>query len=154
MGSYFYEDEDKKILRKELLEEKAKVWAKGFISPKEEKKEIFQHGKREIIKLKDPSLKSTQLRKYHIEAKAIQERMRNLEDANDFDRILPLVKMMKAKVAYACPPNRKDRKIPLEFRKYIELMVDNITDPKDYEAFSLCFESVVGYFYGEGGRSE
>jgi len=30
-------------------------------------------------------------------------------------------------------------------------MVDHIEDAKDFNAFALCFESVVGFFYGQGG---
>jgi hypothetical protein len=42
--------------------------------------------------------------------------------------------------------------VPVEFRNYIEEMVDNIDDYSDFKAFALCFESVVGFFYGQGGR--
>ena len=66
--------------------------------------------------------------------------------------MLPLIKMVKSKVAYACPSNGRDRKVPEEFRNYMELMINSIEYYKDFKAFSLCFEAVVGYFYGEGGR--
>jgi CRISPR type III-A-associated protein Csm2 len=94
-------------------------------------------------------LTSAQLRKFHGEAKALEERIKTTDD---FKKIRPLVKMLKSKVAYACPVTGSDRKVPEEFRKYIEEMVDNIDDDKDFKAFALCFEAVVGFFYGQGGR--
>lgn len=136
---YFYEDEDKQKLRESLLTDRAKAWAESFIKPKPPK-ERWQRNQK---------LNSAQLRKFHGEAKALEERAKSTDD---FGKLRPLVKMLKAKVAYACPTTGTDRKIPEEFRKYIEEMVDNIEDAKDFKAFSLCFESVVGFFYGQGGR--
>ena len=138
MPNYFYEDEQKKERIKEsLLTDRAQLWAKSFINPKQPK----------------DKLTSTQIRKFHIEAKELEERVKNLENPDeDFKKIRPLVKMMKAKVAYACRTSAKEKKVPEEFRNYIEEMVDNIEDWKDFKAFALCFESVVGFFYGQGGR--
>jgi CRISPR type III-A-associated protein Csm2 len=94
-------------------------------------------------------LTSAQLRRFHGEAKALEERVKNTDD---FAKIRPLIKMLKSKAAYACPTTGADRKVPADFRRYIEEMVDNIEDEKDFKAFALCFEAVVGFFYGEGGR--
>lgn len=139
MQNYFYEDAKKEIIKEALLTERALNWAKKFINPDQPK----ERGPR------NPRLTSAQLRKFHIEAKALEERVRNTED---FAKIRPLIKMLKSKVAYACPTTGFDRKVPEEFRKYIEEMVDNVGDEKDFRAFALCFEAVVGFFYGQGGR--
>ena len=139
MSNYFFEDNEKETIREQLLTDKAKAWAERFIKP-ESPKERWQ---------KNPRLTSAQLRKFHSEAKELEERVKN---TNDFSRVRPLIKMLKSKVAYACPITGADRKVPEEFRKYIEEMVDNINDEKDFKAFALCFESVVGFFYGQGGR--
>lgn len=141
MGNYFYDD--KGNIKENLLTDKAKFWAESFINPKHSK-ERWQ---------KNPKLTSAQLRKFHIEAKELEERVKNLESPDEeFPKLRPLVKMLKSKVAYACPTTGRDRKVPEEFRKYIEEMIDNIDDHKDFNAFALCFESVVGFFYGQGGR--
>lgn len=138
MANYFYDDDEKESIKETLLTGRAKAWAESFIKPK------FP---------KDRKLTSAQLRRFHVEAKALEERVKNLEDVKrDFPKIRPLIKMLKSKVAYACPITGSDRKVPEEFRKYIEEMVDNINDEKDFKAFALCFESVVGFFYGQGGR--
>jgi len=143
MDRYFYEDQNKERMRESLLTEQAEDWAKKFNSPKEPN----DRGQR------NPKLTSAQLRKFHAEAKELEERIKKLQNPDeDFLTIRPLIKMLKSKVAYACPSNGRDRKVPEEFRKFIEEMVDNIHDWKDFRAFSLCFESVVGYFYGLGGR--
>ena len=144
MGDYFYEDEDKKErLKEELLTTEAKKWAKSFINPK------FPAGPRD----RNPKLTSAQLRRFHMEAKTLETRAEALQaPEKDFLSLSPIVKMLKSKVAYACPVPGRDKKVPEEFRRYIEEMVDHIDDYKDFKAFCLCFEAVVGFFYGEGGR--
>lgn len=143
MPNHFFEDEAKNIMRESLLTDKAKSWAESFINP-QRPKDRWQ---------RNPKLTSAQLRRFHTEAKELEERVTNLDKPDeDFPKLRPLIKMMKSKVAYACPKTGRDRKVPEEFRKYIEEMVDNIEDWKDFKAFALCFESVVGFFYGQGGR--
>lgn len=143
MASYFYVDEDKKEIKESLLTNEAKDWAESFIRPKSPS-DRWQ---------RNPKLTSAQLRKFHIEAKTLEEKIKNMENPDDeFPKLRPIVKMLKSKVAYACPNTGRDRKVPAEFRKYIEDMVDNIDDYNDFKAFALCFESVVGFFYGQGGR--
>jgi CRISPR type III-A-associated protein Csm2 len=131
------------ILNEELITTKAIEWAKNFIRPK-----------RSVDKRNNnPPLTSAQLRKFHLEAKTLEERIKNLKNPEeDFLKIRPLIKMLKSKAAYSCPNSGRDRKIPVEFREFIEQMVDSIEDVKDFRVFALCFEAVVGYFYGEGGR--
>lgn len=141
MTNYFYDD--KGNIKESLLTDKAKSLAESFINPKQPA-DRWQ---------RNPKLTSAQLRKFHIEAKELEERVKNLENPDEeFPKLRPLVKMLKSKVAYACPNTGRDRKVPEEFRKYIEEMVENINDRKDFMAFALCFEAVVGFFYGQGGR--
>ena len=141
MTNYFYDD--KGNIKESLLTDKAKSLAESFINPKQPA-DRWQ---------RNPKLTSAQLRKFHIEAKELEERVKNLENHDEeFPKLRPLVKMLKSKVAYACPNTGRDRKVPEEFRKYIEEMVENINDRKDFMAFALCFEAVVGFFYGQGGR--
>ncbi len=144
MENYFYEDEGRKErLKEKFLTTEAKKWAKSFINPK------FPTDRRD----RNPRLASAQLRRFHMEAKTLEARVEVLEKPNEeFLKLRPIVKMLKSKVAYACPIPGRDKKVPEEFRRYIEEMVDNINDYKDFKAFCLCFESVVGFFYGEGGR--
>ncbi len=140
MDNFYYDDIDKTQIKVELLDSEAKRWAESFINPKRPK-EAWVRNQR---------LTSAQLRRFHREVKELEARVK--EPNAEFATIRPIIKMLKSKVAYACPSNGVERKVPVEFRKYIEDMVDNVVDAKDFLAFALCFEAVVGYFYGQGGR--
>lgn len=129
MDNFFYQDSEKKKIKESLLTKEACEWARRFVNGK---------------------LTSAQLRRFHNEAKELEYKIKSRADG-DFLKYRPLVKMLKSKVAYACPDKGK-KKIPKEFREYIELMAGNINDKKDFMAFALCFEAVVGYFYGIGGK--
>lgn len=143
MNNYFYSDKTSGTIKEELLVKKAKDWAASFIKPAPPR-ESWQ---------KNPKLNSAQLRRFYGEVKALEDRVRHKDKPKEeFPKIRPLVKMLKSKAAYACPTSGSDRKVPEEFRKYMEEMVDNVADWDDFKAFALCFEAVVGYFYGEGGR--
>lgn len=137
----FYRDDLKEEIFKELLETKAKNWALSFIHP-EYPKEKWQS---------NPKLNAAQIRRFHNDVRELEAKI-EAAGVGGFDKMLPLVKMMKSKVAYACPSDGKERKVPEEFRIYMETMINSIQDYKDFKAFSLCFEAVVGYFFGEGGR--
>ncbi len=141
MSYYFYTKEG--IIKKDLLMETAQLWAKKFLNPK------FPQDRWQ----KNPKLTSAQLRNFYHETKKLEEICKYNDNPDEkFKRILPLVKMLKSKVAYACPKTGRDRKIPVEFKNFIDEMVDNVKDWKDFKAFALSFEAVVGYFYGLGGR--
>lgn len=133
MGNYFYEDDNKTTLKESLLTNQAKDWAKKFLQPSNRD---------------DKKLSSAQLRKFYGEVKSLETKI----DAKGFAQIKPLIKMLKSKVAYSCPTKGRDKKIPNEFKQFLDEMVDNIEDEQDYKAFATTFEAVVGYFYGEGGR--
>lgn len=138
MANYFYEDEKKTRLKESLLTTEAKGWVKKFLQPR---RPDTQYGK-------NPRLTSAQLRKFYSEVKSLETRV----EAKGFDQMKPLIKMLKSKVAYSCPKTEHDRKVPVEFKEYIDNMLDNIEDEKDFMAFVTTFEAVVGFFYGEGGR--
>ena len=133
MSNYYYTDTDKKIIREELLTDQALDWAKQCIRPQ-----------------RDKELNSSQLRKLHNEIKSLEMLLKTAS----FEVVRPQIKMLKSKVAYSCPRNArgKDKKIPEEFKRFMDQHIDEIGDVKDFKAFCLCFESMVGFFYGEGGR--
>jgi len=135
--NYFYSDKEKEIIKEELLTTKAVEWAKSFINPQR-----THRGPR------NPKLTSAQLRRFYNDVKALESKIAS----GEFEKNKPIIKMLKSKVAYASPVRGRDRKVPIEFRNFLEEMVDNINDLKDFEAFCLTFEAVVGYFYGEGGK--
>ncbi len=126
-SEHFFRDE-KGNFRCSLVEEEAEKWADKFRKPQDRG---------------DKVLTPHQLRRFYQEVKALQNRVR----ASGFEKTLPFIRILKAKIAYACP-ERGDRRVPKEFRDYIENMVDNVRTEQDFEDFALCFEAVVGYFGG------
>lgn len=143
MEHFFFNDKQTEQIKEELLTTKAERFAKSFTNP-ENPRDRWQ---------RNPKLTSAQLRNFYHEAKKLEEICKYNDNPDEkFKRILPLVKMLKSKVAYACPKTGRDRKVPVEFKNFIDEMVDNVKDWKDFKAFALSFEAVVGYFYGLGGR--
>ncbi|MEW6606111.1 MAG: type III-A CRISPR-associated protein Csm2 [bacterium] len=129
--SFFYEEKSgQAVIREELLTNRAQDWAKSFLKAR-------------------PPLHSAQLRRFYHDVKSLEAKV-TTED--EFTKYRPLVKMLKSKVAYACPKTYSGRKVPWEFREFIEKCVDEINSLQDFKSFTLVFEAVVGYFFGEGGR--
>ena len=125
--NYYYQT--KGIIRESLLTTEAQKWAKSFVNGR-------------------PSLQTHQLRRFYNEVKSLEAKSK----AMGFDRVLPLIKMLQSKVAFACPKSFGGRKVPEEFKNFIDLHITKVKKQEDFNAFVLVFESVVGYFYGEGGR--
>ena len=101
----------------------------------------------------DGKLTRTQLRRYYQEIKHLERRYLSLKSDRSeesqqkaWDATLPLLKMVKAKVAY---DSRDSEKLPKEFSAFIRRCVDSVRGPRDFEAFVKHFEAVVGYYYGE-----
>lgn len=136
---YYYEVKDGsdgkeiKRIKTRLLLEDAKRWAEKFVKAR-------------------PELKSAQIRRFYHDVKALEAKIGASEEVEIFEKNLPLIKMLKSKVAYACPKTYGSRKVPMEFKEFMDTCIDGIEYREDFEAFTLVFEAVVGYFYGEGGR--
>lgn len=119
----FYSDVEKGTVDVKLLTTKAQEWANIFV---------------------DKKLTSAQLRRFYHDAKKLEEQIKE----KDFEQFKPHIKLLDSKVAYAYRGGGKDSKVPLEFRNFIRNMIYSIESKRDFEAFMLCFEAVVGYFYG------
>ena len=87
-------------------------------------------------------MKTSQLRKFYADVKSLERQYMAATDKDAaFARILPMIKLLKAKSAYAL--TRKV--VPKEFRDWLWKHVDNISTFKDFSAFLLNFEAVVGF---------
>lgn len=94
-----------------------------------------------------PTLTAHQLRRFYGDVKDMERKVST--EPNSFSKHWPVFSMLKAKAAYASNP--KNKKIPVEFRHFIEKCVDHVNgDEKAFKAFCLFFEAVVGYCYGKG----
>ena len=96
---------------------------------------------------KKNSINSSQLRKFYADVKSL-ERTWEYQGCTDtaFLGILPQIKILKAKAAYALGRGV----VPPAFASWINNHVDNISSSNDFRAFLLHFEAVVGFCYGEG----
>lgn len=119
-------------IRKELLNEDAEKRATEFVRVSQ--------------------IKSAQLRRFYGDLKSLERKLdfkMNNENIKDpFLSVLPLVKMIKSKVAYASNP--KNPKIPKTFADWLSLNIDSVNTIDDFKAFMLHFEAVVGFCYGAG----
>jgi CRISPR type III-A-associated protein Csm2 len=108
----------------------------------EEQAEAFLHPPN-----RQKALTSAQLRRFYHEVKALEAKI----EAGGFEANAPLVKMLRSKVAYACPA-KGDKKIPNSFAEFLWKHIEQVRSEKDFKAFCTVFEAVVGFFYGKGGR--
>lgn len=137
MVSYYLENQGEKVLNPALVNEEAQRVAQDFVSKK------------------GASLTSAQLRRFYGEAKNLEkkatDKTRNEITEESFAPVLPLVKMLKSKVAYAANP--ANRKVPQEFRQWLDKHLDSVNSAEEFKAFLLHFEAVVGFCYGLGMRN-
>ncbi|HFQ89624.1 MAG TPA: type III-A CRISPR-associated protein Csm2 [Desulfobulbus sp.] len=123
-------------IRPELLDEKALMLAKRF-GPK---------GRFDRVS-------SAQMRKFFGDVRKLEEMMRDDEINLDSDKREDLrqypamIKMLKSKLAYAA--GRKN--VSRAFANTLSRAVDQVETPRDFKAFIYFFESIMGYYYGEGG---
>ncbi len=108
---------------------------------------IHKYAERKAEQFFKQRLTSAQIRRFYGEVLTIEEK---LKSTKNFDLVYPQILMLKSKAAYAANP--KSRKIPDVFKEWIYSMVDSIKNEKDFKAFKMIFEAVVGYFYGKGAK--
>jgi len=129
MSSYYYDERG--IIKEELIDSKAKDIAQKLVFSR--------------VRTDEKETK-TQIRKFYNEVKLLEKKLKDRSDKEEeFLKILPLIKMIKAKVAYAV--GRENAKISQDFKDFLFKSIDEIKDKEDFEAFVLHFESVIGYYY-------
>ena len=90
-------------------------------------------------------LAASQLRKFYGDVKTLERQWLNSGgDDAAFPAVLPLIKLLKAKANYACKRNV----VPDAFRNWLCEHVDSVNAARDFRAFALHFEAVVGFSYG------
>jgi CRISPR-associated protein Csm2 len=122
----YFRDAGKQQLDDRLLDERARQWAQSFAQARK-------------------PLKTTQMRRFYDELKAIQRKILlgrdQAEREANFQRDKALVTMFKAKAVYA-----QNREVsPPEFTQFIFDHVASIKDLKDFNAFLKVFEAVVAF---------
>lgn len=121
----FWKDKSKKIVDPELFSSIAEKKAEEIAKNAEKKGKVD---------------KRSQIRKFYDEVLNFSLRLKNKPD--DFEKMLPYIKMLKAKVAYA-----KGRDLISEdFKKFITESLDKIKDKDDFDVFVSFFEAFMGYY--------
>ena len=124
--SVFFNEKGK--LRKKLLLEEAKEWAKKLNYHQEE------NGRRsDVFKVS-----INQLRKFYNEVLALQAKIK----ASSYEDVEALIAMLISKANYS-KVRDKNNKMLFEF---INHYVSNIKSEKDFDAFVTFFEAVIGFF--------
>jgi CRISPR-associated protein Csm2 len=132
--SYF--DDTGKNIRSELLNEEAEAAARKFVIKNKSGKWIDDK----------KSIKNSQLRRFFNEFKGLERRL-SQHPGDTEEAILsvrPMVKMANAKVVYA----QARKVVPESFVNWLQGHVKAINTAKDFKAFMLHFEAVVGFCYG------
>lgn len=112
-------------------------------------KEEFLDSKAKSEAGKFYKLNPSQIRRFFSEVKSLEKRLKDNNESEDyFQKILPLIKMLKAKVSYAYGR----QVVTKEFEEFINEKINMIKTKEDFKAFVLHFEAVVGYFYGLSKR--
>lgn len=86
-----------------------------------------------------PETKSTQMRNFYDYILDLYEQSKN--DNKPFNEVLPFVKMLNSKVAYAKSRNN----INDEFVLMIQECIKQVTTKEKLEIFKLFFEAVIGF---------
>jgi len=93
-------------------------------------------------------LSTSQLRNFYNEVKNIEKKVkRNISE----NYVLTRIKLLKAKVRYN--RGRNQNALNRNFADDIEYYIDKVKNLKDFKAFCILFEALVGFFYGSNARS-
>ncbi|MFW5995284.1 MAG: type III-A CRISPR-associated protein Csm2 [Spirochaetia bacterium] len=95
------------------------------------------------------------LRRLFDEVKRIQRRLQfTTEQDRDatWSAVLPLVKLLKSKVAYvAARAERGEQEYYDALKIFFTVGIDQIFTAEDFERFATLFEAVYGFYYERGG---
>ena len=95
-------------------------------------------------------VQNTQMRKFYNKVLELNEKAKH----KDFDEILPFVKMLNSKVAYASQRSSGSGKIVNSaFVSMMNSCVNQIDKKEDLNTFKLFFEAVIGFHKALDGRN-
>ncbi|WP_141266736.1 type III-A CRISPR-associated protein Csm2 [Thermodesulfovibrio sp. Kuro-1] len=120
----FWADEKAEMINPDLFSTVAEAWAKKI---------------KEVGKIAKDKNKISQIRKFYDEVLLFSDRVKN-ED--QFKKMLPYLKMLNAKAAYADGRNH----ITKEFRDFIQDCVSLVNTKKDFDIFVKFFEAFMGFY--------
>ncbi len=139
-----FEEPQNEVLKKDLLSQIAEDTVKSFVESKKDKngKVIYDKKGNPILKNDVPS--PSQIRKFYNDVLSLKNRLeiaKGEKKEERFKQLLPYIKMLKAKVAYAKTRNN----VNSQFKEFIDDYVNSIRDIDDFYAFCDFFEAIVAY---------
>jgi CRISPR-associated protein Csm2 len=134
MGLELWKDKNKKLIDPDLFSEKADALAKNIY--------------REQVESRGKANKPTQIRKFYDEVIRFDSIVKT--SPAEFENILPYLKMLNAKAAYALGRDLVSK----GFKDFITYSLGQIHTKEDFEVFADLFEAFMGYykFYDEKGE--
>ena len=134
----FWKDKGKKQIDPELFSTKAQSLANQISSESS-----------------DRTNNPTQVRKFYDEVLRFDSMLKTIPEENqreEFGKLLPYIKMLNAKAAYALGRNEL---VSQGFKDFINTAVKKVNDKDDFDAFTGFFEAFMGYykFYDEKGET-
>ena len=83
----------------------------------------------------------TQLRRFYDEVVDLEDRIS--ENTANFDELLPIIRMLNAKAAYALG---REQKVDKNFVTFIRVCIEQVNGPKELKVFKMLFEAVMGFY--------
>lgn len=94
-------------------------------------------------------VQNTQIRKFYNQVLNLYQKSKLMEDEEFQSDLLPFVKMLNSKVAYASTRNSGGGKIVnKEFVDMMTSCINQVANKKDLDTFKLFFEAVIGFHKG------
>ena len=139
----FWKDKSRNQLDPELFSKKAEEIAKEINA--------------ERLQSRGKANKPTQIRNFYEEVLRFDSMLKT--SPGEFDNILPYLKMINAKVAYAVGRDL----VTSKFKDFISNSLKQVKDKEDFNAFAGLFEAFMGYYkfycekkeqrqFSQGGR--
>ena len=94
-------------------------------------------------------VQNTQMRKFYDQVLSLQQKAKQMSDEDFQSDLLPFVKMLNSKVAYASTRNSGGGKIIN--KAFVDMMgscINQVSNKKDLNTFKLFFEAVIGFHKG------
>jgi CRISPR-associated protein Csm2 len=112
--------------------------------------DLAQELNKERIASRDKANKPTQIRKFYDEVLRFQSLIQANRD--EFTKLLPYIKMLNAKAAYAMGRDL----ISVSFKEFISKSIEQVDDPDDFDIFAGFFEAFMGFYkyYVEKHKNE
>ncbi len=111
--------------------------------------ELFNKTAQECAQDIGENVKNTQIRNFYDQVLKLYEQSKRLKDEEFVTDLLPFVKMLNSKVAYA--KTRTSSGKPLinnEFAQMMNSCINQVKNKNDLQTFKLFFESVIGFHKG------